>query len=218
MDQVSGTNSTNPIANIDWSSGEGLSAEGILAYCSSRLSILDGMIESRFAEQKKRGQALKDAGELLSIAGRWDGVVAGKDMNAECQGWHQAQAKDLMNLYERTQDPAVRGKIAEAFAMATGRQLSLGADGKAVSSGGLDSNGRIALDLSNIKGISSAVYGGFLTGVKTLQDGISKDSELSMIQMQSIVSQRQLAVQMTTQLMQAKNESVMCVVRNIKGG
>jgi hypothetical protein len=49
-----------------------------------------------------------------------------------------------------------------------------------------------------------------------LRDGLTKDSELSMIQLQSVVSQRQLAVQMTTELMSAMNESTKEVAGNIR--
>jgi hypothetical protein len=222
MDQVSGTNSTNPIANVDWSSGEGLSAEGILAYCSSRLSVLDGMIESRFAEQKKRGQALKEAGEVLAYLSQFDHI---SDKGGNNDVGHKNIGADLLSFYDNCTDPKVKAKISEAFTKMTGGQLILGSDGKATSSLGVDpadaGSGQRALPLlckDKIGAHNEAQWSGFLGGIKTMQDGISKDSELSMIQMQSIVSQRQLAVQMTTQLMQAKNESVMCVVRNIKGG
>jgi hypothetical protein len=43
-------------------------------------------------------------------------------------------------------------------------------------------------------------------------------AELSMIELQSVVSQRQLAVQLTTSMLEAMNESLKDVARNIDGG
>jgi hypothetical protein len=44
------------------------------------------------------------------------------------------------------------------------------------------------------------------------------DAELSMIQLQSVVSQRKHAVQLTTSMLEAMNESLNDVARNIDGG
>jgi hypothetical protein len=51
---------------------------------------------------------------------------------------------------------------------------------------------------------------------KSVQDNLSKDNELSMIQLQAIISQRQLAVQLTTQMMAAMHEAQKGIVANIR--
>ena len=53
--------------------------------------------------------------------------------------------------------------------------------------------------------------------LKTSGENLSKDSEMQMIQLQALVSQRQLAIQLTTQMMQAMNEGAKGVVSNIRG-
>ena len=75
---------------------------------------------------------------------------------------------------------------------------------------------KTTLNLDNIHAMDATQWQGFIGGVKSVQDGLTKDSEMSMIQLQSVVSQRQLAIRMTTQLLQTMNESGKQVIGNIR--
>ena len=54
-----------------------------------------------------------------------------------------------------------------------------------------------------------------IEAIKNDQSNMTKAGEMNMIQLQSLVSQRQLAVQMTTQLMQTANDTLKQVVGNL---
>lgn len=193
----------------------GLTAEGIMAYCASRLNSLDTLIQNRFEEQKKRNAGLKEAGELIAHLNQWSYVSPGSTLQGDPAGQtaHRRNGADLAKMYNSATDPEVKGKIAEAFRVVTGTNLVV-ADGKAALSQLDPAN--IKLELSEIKEMKGTEWQTYIGGVKTVQDGLTKDSELSMIQLQSVVSQRQLAVQMTTQLLQTMHESSKQVVSNIR--
>jgi len=208
-----------PFTNASDVVPEGLTAEGVMAYCASRLNSLDALIQSRFAEQQHRNSSLKEAGALLAKLSTWDHITRGKDgdkeiLTNENQAVHRQFASELAALYNGSDDPQVKAKAAEAFAMVTGRPLALDGYGKAAPQE-LDKS-LVALKLEGIQEVETAKWSGFIGGVKSIQDNLTKDSELSMIQLQSVVSQRQLAVQMTTQLMQTMHESCKLVIGNVR--
>ena len=55
----------------------------------------------------------------------------------------------------------------------------------------------------------------YITTVQGVQSNMSSDSELSMISLQSLMSQRQTAVQLTTNLMQSLDDQAKDIAQNI---
>lgn len=203
------------IEGADWSPANGLTAEGLMAYCASRLNSLDALITSRFDEQQKRNGALKEAGAVIARLNNWSFVSSGADVknSPEAQAAHKENAAGFAAMYNSATDPEVKNKIADAYRMITGKGLVVN-NGKAEAS--QLNKDTVVLDLDALKGTPAAEWQGFIGGVKSVQDGLTKDSEMSMLQLQSIVSQRQLAVQMTTQMLQTMHESSKQIVSNIR--
>jgi hypothetical protein len=218
MTTINTTAGTSAVQNVDWQPTNGLDAQGILLYCSSRLSSLDDLIKSRFAEQEKRNQAVKDAGSLMSLLNRATyGIKDGKDAQDNDKNYDASMGADLAKAYNTTQDPQVREKIWGAYKAWTGRDLEGDGHGGAALWQCDPHQLKDKLDVNNIHGFNGQDYQStFVANVKEIQDGLTKDSELSMIQLQSIVSQRQQAVQMTTQLMATMNDSMKQVLGNIR--
>lgn len=203
------------VQGADWTPNtSGLTAEGVMTYCASRLNSLDALIKSRFSEQQKRNGALKEAGDVIARLNGWTIVAKGESLDPKGKEIHRGYAAGLAAMYNNTTDPEVKNKIADAFKMVTGNNLVVAPNGKAED--WQTTAGNLTLNLPGIEEVTAAQWQGFIGGVKTVQDGLTKDSELSMIQLQSIVSQRQLAVQMTTQMLQTMHESSKQVVSNIR--
>lgn len=214
MTTVSNATSVSPVTAAD-PTPAGLTAEGILAYCASRLNALDELINARFAEQKSRNAGLKEAGELMTKLNASDnGIAAGGSLSPKQQEDHKWVAADLANLYNRATNPDVKTKIAESFKLFTGKDLVVGNDGKAEKS--QLNRDTVTLDLEKIYEKKPEAMQAFVMGVKQVQDNLTKDSELSMIQMQSTIAQRQQAVAMTTQLLQTINESAKQIIGNYR--
>jgi hypothetical protein len=210
--------STKPMTSIsapDEAPAEALTGEAVLSYCSARIHSLDSLIQGRFAEQRARNQTLKQVGSLMDImrrsgAGQAAGAkdAAGKDHAAH----HEAQARDLRKLYNEASDPQLREAIAGCYQTVTGRALEApAADGRVADALPAD-----WLDRSNVFAQTRETWESKLGELKNIQDGVSKDNEMSMIQLQSILSQRQLAVQITTQMLSAMAEAKKGIVANIR--
>jgi hypothetical protein len=185
-----------------------LTAEAILAYCTSRLNTLDSMINSRLAEQEGRNKAVTAAGKLIAQLNTMSQLGDPSKLSAGDLENHRLMGVELKKLFNETADPQVQQKICDAYAKTTGTPLNL-VNGKA------DPN-NVGVDKAGMHKIEPEVWQGFVGDVKTLQDSLTKGNEIGMIGLQSIVSQRQLAIQLTTQLMAAFNEGNKTVVANIR--
>jgi len=204
---ISNTSGAPPVHGTDFAP-QGLTAEGILAYCSSRLNSLDGLIQSRFADQKSRNDGVTAAGNLIAQLNTMTDISSGGS-----EANHKLMGVELAKLMNNTLDPSVRGKIGEAYAKVTGTTMVIGADGKAAPN--QLSVATIPINMPGVPKMEAALWQGFVSGVKTVQDSLTKDGELAMIQLQSVVSQRQLCVQMTTQMMMTMNESSKQILSNL---
>ncbi len=212
-----------------------LDADSLLAYCTSRLNALDTQINQRFAEQTNRtnnGKALAKAiADLRTFTGgvteHAGGQTQAKDANGklmfdanmkpimvdhEYAGNHQTLGDNLIADYNATSDPEQKSAIAGMYAEVTGTSIT---DLSTDASG--HPTGPAKLNPDNIKGISETAWNAQVDTLKTMADNSSKDNELNMISLQAMVSQRQLAIQLTTGMMQAMNEGAKGVVANIRG-
>jgi hypothetical protein len=202
--------STRPVASTQVSDlgPAGLSPESILAYCTSRLRSLDDIIMQKLQRQQQRNNSLKELGDLQALMGHWSYISPeGGDDNGRVG--HSNMSQGLADLYNRTKDPDVKAKIALMYRTVSGKDLAVDATGRASHDGQVHRIG--------IEGKSSAEYNAFLeSNLSQLQNSLSKDGELEMINIQSLVSQRQLAVQLTTQMMAQINESLKGIAGNIR--
>lgn len=190
-----------------------ITAENVLAYCASRLNTLDEMIKTHFAEQQRRNHGMKLINKAVEVLNR--------NPNGQMPGavghepFHIQQAKDLCAIYNETTDPEIRKAIGKAYTMVMGSDIEKVVD----PSTGLADPAKVTKELiipENIKGGDVAEWGRQVNDYKSVQDTLSKDNELSMIQLQSIISQRQLAVQLTTQMMAAMHDAKKGIVANIR--
>jgi hypothetical protein len=209
---ITNTSAARAVTSADLGPTSGLDAQGVLTYCSSRLTSLDALIQSRFDEQKRRNETLHQAGALIAQLNSWTFVASGDLSDAALAG-HKGMGAAIARQANAITDPELRGQAAQAYRIVTGKDLVFGPNGQ-VEPAQLDEK-TVTIDPRG-GGAETAAWQGFIGKIKAMQDGLTKDSELSMIQLQSVVSQRQLAVQMTTQLLQTMSESTKQVVSNIR--
>lgn len=221
---MSGVNNVNQANNVAYLSGVGgdpnmvsLSPEMLLAYCSSRLETLDTTIQTYFAEQQQRNRdmrTLMKLQELLRESTWKEGQLGSeeiKDNPAHLQN-HANKGNEILELYMSTDSPEVKAECAKAFFRVTGLNINDYRGGRKVTADDVNASAKEG----RIPHLDSEKIAAELESIKDAQSAISKGAELSMIQLQSLVSQRQLAIQLTTQLMQTLNESSKQVVGNIR--
>lgn len=196
----------------------GLTADGLLLYCSARLATIDDTIEQYFVKQQHGNKTMRDASNLMSVLSGFPNGASSREGMDAATGDHKTKIKDghvnmangLLHAYASTNDPELKAKMHQAFKMATGRELSefVNPDGS--------TRPFVEGDLGTWDAVSKEQWDALAEDVKGVQSSVSKGSELNMIQLQSLVSQRQLAVQLTTQLMQTLHEAAKQAVGNIR--
>jgi hypothetical protein len=191
-----------------------LSPEGLLAYCSARLTSIDTTIKQYFAEQQARNKSMMDASKLLSILNKYSGIGKGDVIAAEenFRKGHVHDANALAKLYRETDDPQLKAQIADAFKAISGREIGAYLD-KPYTEG--DLHAVIGEGKHFKEEVTSEAWSKRAENVKEVQSGLSKAAEMNMIQLQALVSQRQLAVQLTTQLMQNYNDGLKQIAGNV---
>jgi len=195
-----------------------MSPESLLYYCSSRLDSVDQQIDKYFKEQQTKNASSKQLGDLQSILSRssfqWAGdstdFAANKD---NCWQNHASDANDILAIYRTAVSPEVKKAAAEAFTLRTGNDPEKFGDKGVVTATDIKAAGEYKL----IPAQDATQWAGRIDTVKSAGAAVSKGAELNMIQLQSLVSQRQLAIQLTTQLMQNVHEGLKNVAGNFRG-
>jgi hypothetical protein len=199
-----------------------LTPDTLLAYCASRLQTLDTEIKERMAGQEARNNGIRDASRLMQLLSGWQGHHGSAELKADTDGAakdrtnHASEANDILDLYKNTKDAQVKDQCARFFNSLTGQDIHgfVSADGKTITKV-TPENIKAWADADKIDPCDAPTWQAMVGSVKDMQGDMSKSSELDMIGLQSLVSQRQLSVQLTTQLMQAVNEGPKQAAANI---
>ncbi|HVH47516.1 MAG TPA: hypothetical protein VM925_34510 [Labilithrix sp.] len=214
---------TNQAGNAAYAAGidggaptTALSVEGLLMYCSSRLESLDTTIKQYFTEQQDRNAGIRDAAKLIAMLkeGSWNTGQKG-GMEIVCNEGHLQnhanKANEILALWRSTSSPEVKKACETAFRTVSGLDINAYGD----PSTSVDT---IALRgaVTSIPAVDPAGAATQIDAIKDVQASLSKSAEMNMIQLQSLVSQRQLAVQMTTQLLQVVHEGLKGIAANFR--
>jgi hypothetical protein len=192
-----------------------LSPEALLLYCQSRLQSIDSQIDTGLASQEKNNSELEQIGEVLADmkafgSGTTDPAVILKAEN----GLHDY----IMDL--KTNDPnnPNLSKLIDTY----NQMVWSGSGGTANGFNGGDPD---FIDLQQHPPNESTTQGdndysadeaqGYIATVQSIHDNMNTDSELTMINIQSLMSQRQTAVQLTTNLMQSLDDQAKQIAQNI---
>ncbi|MBX3213572.1 MAG: hypothetical protein KF850_16150 [Labilithrix sp.] len=217
ISNISPNTSISPATNFAADpSAASLTPGMLLIYCTSRLDAIDQNIEQYFVEQQRRNKELQSMNKGLNAlnAGTWNGGhmnsenVAGSDFH---QGNHADKANELRDVWLSTDNPDVKKACAEAFKSVSGLDIN---DYRKTDVTKKDV--KASADAGKIHGVGREEWNARVEELKNKQSDLMKAGELDMIKLQSLVSQRQLAVQLTTQLMQTLNETSKQVVGNIR--
>ncbi len=190
---------------------EGLTPDSMLAYCQSRLQGIDLQIKVNFATQKKSNADSSALNELISAL-------------AACSGGGLApNGRAASDLIRKTQETLM--KVGPDSAL--GKKVQGFLD-KLVAT--VDKDGHLRAEMNtgemwtknpgakgdgDIHNVDKLVVQTFVDDIKGFQSDLNADMELNMIQLQSMMSQRQSAVQITTNLVQSLGEQLNKITSNI---
>jgi hypothetical protein len=199
------------IATIDPNISANLvSPDAIMNYCQSRLNGLDNLINQKFEDQKRRNEDMKVATDFQTL---WHQVALG--LNGANLPHMRSMGCEIAKLWNRTQDPTIRHKLEDAYQKCMGRSIFDVAENNKVDINKVpEANADWFKDTNHH--MSDVQVQRFGEEIKGVADGLAKDNELTMIQMQQVISARQMTIQLTTQMMANFNDSYKKVTDNIR--
>ena len=217
---VGGSSSTNGVAatSDDEDVSVGLSPDALMAYCQSRLDSIDGQVQASFGDQQQNATALQQidqfANQLKSVDGA-DQKGADACKNLEKQFYAMIQSISAS-------DPSCP---ALSTLTAAYNQMVYSGDGGAAFNHSTDPSDPDFINKDLYPLDTSATQGDKILGATELQGfaqtltdaagSLNSNSELQMVQLQSLMSQRQTAISLTTNLVQSLGDQANKIADNI---
>jgi hypothetical protein len=205
-----GTDAVDPVAT----DAAYLTPDALMAYCESRLRSIDGQIQRGMDKQNKNNAEQQLIGELNT-------TLQGYAANGTTQSGSTANAKNdgqCIQIEQTFDDVIAKIKIIDPTSplipqlekihdniMATGTQAPGLHTFYGTPDGSINSDGQI--DAQEI--------GTFINDLQSANSSVNSSSELGMIQLQSFMSQRQTAIQLTTNLVQSLGDQLNKIADNI---
>lgn len=170
---------------------KGLSVEGLLLVCQSRMSDIDSDVKRRLQMQQDRGNLqAKISDTLAKLKGLTGGEITD---SADTVNALAAELDQEIALAEKTGDTAAADSLRAAKGKLT-EDLHGGVDGKCSKD-----------DIESVKqSLDSAVK------------SCGTNSELEMIDIQQLMSKRAQLLQLTTNMLNSANESTKAAIGNIR--
>jgi hypothetical protein len=191
------SNSAIPISNgIDGFFGnlESLTPEALMLYCQTQLNTLDGDIRAFMQNQKYINAKKKILAELKNELQRNTTVGKnGKDLDENLP--------KIAAAYERAYASLEQLKTTYPNVDVAGDLQAVAAHAKKMWPNGDLTTGKIGPTGHHINMEYSSAFDGWVGDLDNIIDDLSKNAELNMIQLQSIMSQRQTAIQLTQSMM-----------------
>lgn len=189
-----------------------LTIDALLTYCESRMRYLDEQVATHFAEQQRSARHT----QILSGLSECFGAIQG--------GFNDGAsvAHDIIRAYQAAicdaggADTEVGRKLMEQQAAFI---ATVGTNGGAALRAEMNDpdywTKPVAADKGKVVAVSEQTVKRFTDAIGRLQESVNQGSELGMIRLQSIMSQRQTALQITTGMMQSLNEMTNKIAANI---
>ena len=183
-----------PQAPGNYDTSPGLTPDALMAYCETRMRGLNEQMDGFFKKQQVGNQNSAKINEALEAM---NNNSAGTNA-ANCKQQNEAMVsklEDARNLAHATGDFATEAGLQKVITDLKG------------AVGQYEGASDIAISGERVKG--------FIDSVKSINGQINANSELNMINLQSVMSQRQTAIQMTTNLVQSLGEQSKMIAANI---
>lgn len=197
------------------SNGATFDGDTLLAYCSVQLNGLQGEIKARMTAQ----QAVRDSKSALTTLQNTltDAMSKGGVNNADA-----ALKTKILEQYEAVLAKLPPGdqwnQVNQSYQ--TFRSTACYRNGAPMGEGktvGFDvmQTAETNKDGANANDVTAAEVKGLIDGLSNVSEDLGKNAELEMIDLQQLVSQRQMAIQMTTNMMNKCSQGPETIAANI---
>ncbi len=181
-----------------------LTPDALMAYCANRLGSLDSQIQTIFAQQQSASDVIQQIDTVannVSVAGQ-NGVLTSSP--GQLQALDQ-QIVDAINKAGGENTPAGKELLGALNTLDPTCKLA-------------QNNPSDPTTLYITQAGTSAIADQVAQAVKGLQNAaqdVNSGSELNMIQLQSLMSERQTAIQITTNLVQSLGQQMNAIATNV---
>ncbi len=191
-----------------------LTPDTLLAYCTTRLRELDGKINGMMQEQGGTRGLMAAVGRVKEALGR----------HSPLESNDVAGRKEILEAYVDAARSFPPGPQRDAILreMNAFRKTACYGDGDpppidlaTYDAAALDREANLSTDNANNKVVETEIKLRS-DGMDSISSDMNQQQEVKMIQLQSFISQRQMAVQLTTNLIQKMNEMMMAPIANLK--
>lgn len=191
-----------------------LSPESLMYFCAIQLRSMDGQITKRMTEQQQARDAQEVLGQLQDLLAHLKpGGLNENDLVAR---------RRILEYYKAAYDkapPDMKARLQESFNAF--RSTGCNNDGGDVVSLATYSPAQLDADatrptVGNKNSLDSNEVTARFDEIKGICNDINKGAELEMTNLQTLISQRQMAIQMTTNLLSKVCESMQAIVNNTK--
>jgi hypothetical protein len=226
---VGSPNGSGAVMDALMATGDGLTPDALFSYCSARINGIDAQVKEAFAQQQQNNDTQAAIGDLMASLNQ--AITGGTDGS---NNYVQATIGWYWNAINKAGGPntpegqklfqAMRGFCEQVDSSHRLRDVASdpnSADFKGMMAGAFGNDKQfIEEHLQGHFGNKDGVVDKDTIDatVKALQndsDELGKGGELMMIKLQSLMSQRQLAVQITTNLIQTLHDASKSIVQNI---
>jgi hypothetical protein len=205
-----------------------------MAYCSTRLSNLDSQMQQIFNQQTQSAATINDLNNISSQLNDLPAASTGNPPTITVTAAQYAQIQQAYNSAISDLSPtggAAQGMYAAGAATSLGQELVtdsssftkgatpvLSMSDLGLSPGGGKSGATPAVNANSSETftIPASVVTNITQNLKTYTSSLNSDAEMQMINLQSLMSSRQTAVELSTNLMQAMSTTDESIVSNLK--
>lgn len=203
-------NQTNMIAHSDIlsagvASSGSLTAEALLHYLASRLDSIDTQINTIMAKQRATENARKHAGEIMTIL---NGKEPGDKLTKEEQ-------RAINEHLQAIGDPKLANKLAEDLGVPLTKIYVNDADGKKVCISDEDAPYEFTDHRYKGRKLSETDIESYKTIIENTTKDLESSAQLDMIQLQSLMSARNTAISLATNMMSAVGKGLESIVANV---
>jgi len=206
-----------------------LSPDGILAYCQARLDSVQGQVDDLFTQQQTQNNEATQLQQVIATIQAYGNGVAKTDPDpaGECTAMETALYNYIQQISASDPNFPDLGKLKQAFNdllyTGTGPQgptTYATPSGGTVSSPALDyiDPGAYPPNQNGPQGdkvITSDEVQGFVQSLQGVNSDLNSGAQMQMIQLQSLMSQQQTAVELSSNIMQTIGDESEKIAENV---
>jgi hypothetical protein len=187
-----------------------LTPDALLAYCQSRLNSIDGQVQDVFHSQEVRNS---ETSAIQAVLQKFNSTTAGVNNDSTTCTSMETSLYDLIGQLQNGDPgcpelPKLKQIYNNLLYSGTGPTSDLPyVDEDLYPPQHEGPQGDNTLSTSEVQG--------YVSGLQACASDLNSDSELQMIQLQSLMSQRQTAIQLTTNLVQSLGDQAQKIAENV---